>query len=366
MNFRALSLPALALFLTGCAQHIAPAPVPVAALAPSDLRSPWDNTPVAAAADVPYNCGPAAPVGPDILITKGIDSEKKGLSEDVKNAVYSVSSRALKDLAGRVVSAADVYRATGNLQAAKCTAMLLTDAATKMTMTGDITTTEGWNEHNYALRSFSIAYLKVRPSGQIPQEYAKVITLWMDGLARRERSYIESFRCYDHKCPVHDHAGMNIAIATATVGIAANDYDLFHWSTAQYKTVVGQIDDRGMLHHDNRGRWAEKWNLESCAALVQIAELAETNNIPLYGYDDGRIHFLVHTVALGLIDATPYKQATHTSQKTENPIPAWEVVWASVYNRRFPDPILTGLLHQVGPTPVDMWGGAPWAPEEES
>jgi hypothetical protein len=26
----------------------------------------------------------------------------------------------------------------------------------------------------------------------------------------------------------------------------------------------------------------------------------------------------------------------------------------------FPDPVLTGLLEQIGPAGADMWGGEPW------
>jgi poly(beta-D-mannuronate) lyase len=118
-----------------------------------------------------------------------------------------------------------------------------------------------------------------------------------------------------------------------------------------------------MLRYDSHGRYAFLWNLQSAAYLVQIAEFAETNNQPLYGYDDGAIHLLVHTVALGIVSPEPFAHATHERQKTHGTVQPWEIAWASVYNRRFPDPIVTSLLQQVGPSGVDMWGGQPWNPE---
>lgn len=349
----------------GCA-HTLPAPPPTAALAPDNLRSPWDNTPVRANAQLSYDCGAPVPIGPDITVTTSLDSGRKNLSEDVKAAVYSESSRALQDLSKRVVSAADMYRNTGNLAAAACVSELLTDAAAHMALTGTMVSTDAWNQHNYGLRATTIAYLKVRPSGVIDPQHAMVIATWLDGLARMERAYVEGLGCVDRKCPVHSRTGNQVATAAAAAAVADNDPGLFHWAVGEYKSAVGSINDQGMLRYDSKGRWAVKWNLQSAAALVQIAELAETNNEPLYGYDNGRIHLLVHTVALGLIDPAPFKNATHAEQRLYNPIPAWQVVWASVYVRRFPDPVLKGLLHQVGPVSVDMWGGEPWAAEDES
>jgi len=358
-----LLLPAL--LALGCA-HPAPAPPPTTSLAPGILHSPWDSTPVKPNPQLAYECGPALVIGPDITVTAAIDSRNKNLSEDVKAAVYAESSSALQDLSKRVVSAADVYRTTGSLSAANCAGMLLTDAASHMAITGYMASTQAWNEHNYALRAFSIAFLKVRGAGVIQPQYTQVITTWLDGLARMERSYVEHLRCDAHKCGLHSHSGNQIAMAAATCAIAANDPSLFHWAISQYKAAVGMIDDRGMLHYDNRsGRWAHIWNLESAAALVQIAELAEVNNDPLYGYDNGRIHLLVHTAALGLVDPTAYKAATGAAQKVRTPIQPWEVVWASVYNRRFHDPVLEALLRQIGLVPVDMWGGEPWSPEDD-
>jgi hypothetical protein len=70
----------------------------------------------------------------------------------------------------------------------------------------------------------------------------------------------------------------------------------------------------------------------------------------------------VHTVALGIVSQGPYKTVTHLSQVAPTTVEPWEIAWASVYNRRFPDPVVTTLLQQAGPGGADMWGGEPWDP----
>jgi poly(beta-D-mannuronate) lyase len=345
----------------GC-QHPAPAPLPATALAPGVLHSPWDLTPIAAT-DIPYTCGPAAPIGPDITVAGSLDDSKnQHLSEDVKAAVYLQSSRAIEDLTTRVVRAADNYRSTGSRQAAECAANLLATAAASHAMTGYIASNEAWAERSTALHAFTIAWLKIRGDNPISPMDTQMVLYWMEDLMRQERDHYEHFQCTASHCYIKNHKGLSVAVDSAAIGIAENNYSLFHWAVSEYHSAVSEINGRGMLHYDTKGRYAFKNNLRSAARLVQIAEFAEINGEPLYGYDNGAIHLLVHTVALGIVNAEPYHTVTKSSQAVPNGIQPWEISWASVYNRRFPDPLITSLLQQVGPGGADMWGGEPWDP----
>jgi poly(beta-D-mannuronate) lyase len=358
-----LAIP-LCLIVVAC-QHPAPAPPPAAALAPGNLHSPWDSQPVKPS-DIPFDCGPAAPVGPDITISGTLeDSSKQHLSEDVKSAVYLQSTAALKDLSARVVQAADVYRNTGSRAAAQCAANLIASAAASRAMTGYMSSNDAWLEQNNALHALSIAWLKIRGADPASPQDTQLILTWFDNLVRMERTFYERARCGENTCYIKSHRGLGTAMAAATVGIAENNYGLFHWAVSQYHTAAGEINARGMLHYDSRGRYAFKNNLRSAAYMVQIAELAETNNEPLYGYDHGSIHLLVHTVALGVVSPSPYRAFTHTAQVTPKGIQPWEIAWATVYNRRFPDQVVTSLLQQIGPGGVDMWGGEPYDPDDD-
>ncbi len=359
-------LPAVAIALTliGC-QHPALAPAPVSALAPTGLHSPWDQTPITQTA-TPYTCGPAPLLSRDLLVIASLDDNRKHLSEDVKNAVYAQSSTALLDLTSRVVAAADNYRATGSEAAGVCVLGLLGSAAQSHAMTGYMASDDAWVEQNRSLRAFSIAYLKVRDHSVTHSPQAADIIPWMEEIVRQERTHYEHEHCGANICSLKGHHGIEVAMAAATIGVAANDNGLFHWSLGMYHSAIGEINGRGMLHYDSRGHYSFKDNLMSAAALVQIAELAEINGEPLYGFDNGAIHLLVHTVALGIVSPELYKVGGNKSnQRAPRTVEPWEIAWASVYNRRFPDPVVTSLLQQVGPGGVDMWGGEPWNPEGE-
>jgi poly(beta-D-mannuronate) lyase len=361
---RALPL-VFAFALCGCQQNVAPAPPPAAAMAPGDLHSPWDSSPVATT-NVSYDCGPAVPVGPDITVTGALDSGNKHLSEDVKAAVYSQSTDALLELTARVVKAADTYRATGSRAAAQCAVNLTASAAYAHAMTGYMASPMAWLEQNTALHSIAIAWLKVRNANAASPADTELILAWFEDVTRIERDHWQHFECTNRTCYIKNNKGLGTAMAAAAVGIAANDDGLFHWAVGEYHSAIGEINDRGMLHYDTRGRDAFKNNLRSAADLVQIAEFGEINGIPLYGYDNGAIHLLIHTVALGIVSPGPYRSATKANQAAPSTVEPWEIAWASVYNRRFPDPIITSLLQQVGPGGSDMWGGEPWDPEGDS
>ena len=343
-------LPLLAIFAAlACAS--------ASASLPNQLISPWDTKPVAAS-NIPYSCPAAAPISPDISITGDDDST----DDAVKNAAYSESIKALNDLASHVVRAADIYRATGSLSAAACVSSLLSAAAEGHAMTGHMGSELAWKHQNTTLRAAAISYLKARDSGAIRPEQNSLILNWMAGIYQQERLYYEHSHCWKKKCALLGHSGLEVAVAAMAISIATNDRGVFKWGIDQYRTAVEDIDNRGMLRYDSRGRYALKFHIESAASLVQIAEFAQSNNEPLYDYDHGRVHLLIHTVTRGIVDPSPFRAANGAEQVLPSPLESWEISWASVYNGRFPDALTTTLLQQAGPGGSNMWGGDPLDP----
>jgi poly(beta-D-mannuronate) lyase len=328
---------------------------------PPPLISPWQTNP-ATLNDVDYQCVPMPPISQDLLITKGLG--KSDLSPEVKDAVYPESDAALHDLTARTVAAADAFRDTGSRPAARCAIMLLVEAAKDRAMAGYMATKDAAQEQNMALRSLAIAYLKVRDSGVAKADEQGLVGTWFEQIVDEERKRLEDGPCGKDVCVASGHHGIGVAMAAAAVAIANNDRKLFGWSVKQYRAAVQQIDDRGMLHYDTHGKYALKFNLLSAACLVQIAEFGEINGMNLYDYDHGRIHLLVHTVTLGLIDSGPYAAATKTDQRISSKLEPWQITWAVAYDRRFPDDVITSLLDQVGRSGADLWGGEPVMPTE--
>jgi poly(beta-D-mannuronate) lyase len=344
--------------IAGCS-HDPMAPPPGPAMAPVTLlHSPWDTNPVTLT-DQPYTCSALPEISPDILVTNGVGAQKK-VSEAVKQAVYAESDEALHDLTSRSVSAADYFQHTGSRSAAHCVIALLATAANDHSMAGYMADGDAFKEQNQALRATAVAYLKVRNSGMATEEEQGLIAAWMIDIASSERHRAETGVCGKRYCDLYGHIGLSVAMAASAVGVATNNLDLFRWSVAQFRLAVRNVDGAGMLHYDTHGAYALKFNLVSAASLVQIAEFGELNGVPLYAYDDGRIHLLIHTVSRGLVDPGPYSNAARAEQKVSKSIEPWQVSWATIYNRRFPDPVLTGLLEQVGTKGADMWGGEPW------
>jgi len=350
----ALLLP-LALLLAGC-DHLQPAPAPQPAMVATTLISPWDANPLPLSA-APFDCGPAPVIAPDLTVTANLNGGR--VSDSVQQAVYAESDTAVRDLTHRVTAAAGTFRRTGSQAAAQCVVSLLSTTASTHGMAGLMASTEAWQQQNHALHAIAIAYLEVRASlraaNALPPDADYVIAAWMDDIAARERQNAEAGPCGPSICVLRNHYGLSVASAAATVAIVANDHALFHWAIGQYRAAVLGIDERGMLHFDSHGQYALNFTLASTTALVQIAELGEVNGEPLYAYDDGRLHLLIHTVTRGLVDPSPFSDAAGADQRQHPAIEPWQVSWAAVYNRRFPDPVLTTLLQQVGPAGDDMW-----------
>jgi poly(beta-D-mannuronate) lyase len=364
----AVRYPAIALFslaalaLAGCG-HLPPAPPPGPAMVSTTLVSPWDAKPVMMT-NAPFPCGTANLITPDLTITNGQGLHGNRISEPVKQAIRAESGAPLRDLTHRVVAAADNFQQSGSHEAAQCVVTLLTAAANGHAMDGFMSSEDSWQEQNQALRATAIAWLKVRASLRAANALSPddniLLADWMESIVRRERENAETGPCGKKICTLKNHWGLSVASASATVGIVANDHDLFQWAIMQYRNAVDSIDSRGMLHYDLHGEFALNFTIASTADLVQIAEFGEVNGEPLYAFDDGHLHVLVHTVARAIVDPAPFADAAGADQRQHPHVEAWQVSWASVYNRRFPDPVLTTLLQQVSTTKTDMWGGDPW------
>ena len=344
--------------LLGC-NHDPLAPPPGPAMAPgTHLRSPWDTTAVNIT-QRPYDCPHMARISPDILVTNGTAAQKN-VSDAVKQAVYAESDVALHDLASYTVAAADNFQHTGSQAAARCVVTLLAGAAADHSMAGYMGDGDAVKEQNQALRAVAIAYLKIRPSGLASPDEHALISAWMDDIAHSEQQRMQHGPCGQKFCDLHGHTGLSVAMAAGAVGVATGDEALFRWSIAQYRAAVSAIDPNGTLHYDTHGAYALKFMVVSAGDLVQIAEFGETNGLPMYAFANGRIHLLVHTVSRGLIDSGTISGAAGVEQKMSKTVEPWQISWAAVYNRRFPDAVLSGLLQQIGPRGADMWGGEPW------
>jgi poly(beta-D-mannuronate) lyase len=329
------------------------------------LLSPWDMRQVAPT-QVAYACPQPVEIAPTISILKKNYQADSNLAQAVQDAAYGESSQAVTDLAKQVLRAADTYQRTGSLPAAACAAEFLGMAAFDDAMAGWMSTEDAVYFQTYGLRSLAVGYLKIRNSGAIKPEEDARIQAWLVEIAVKQKDYYGNLECRtpDKICRKYNQRGSSAAWAVASVAIAVNHPGLFGWALARYHEAVMHIDREGMVLQCAHGQYLLKFNLEMVAALVPLAEYGELNGEAMYEYDHGRIHD--HAVTRGLVDPTPFEKRVQTAQTLPSKFEGWEIGWAEIYVRRFPDPVIDGLLQQMNGKGLELWGGEPFGMEPGS
>lgn len=310
------------------------------------LHSPWEAAPVTLT-QKPYSCSPMVHAAAQISIMNNDPS-------------YTESTGALRAVVTQVVMGAEAYQGTGSSAAVACALQQLQTSAQDGTMTAAKPDKAIVKREIETLRALAIAYLVLQPSGQISDGQKNQILGWMNGVLHNERKYYDQTKCWKNTCASESHMFLEIAVTSAALGIAEQDESLYHWAIGQYHSGVKRIDNNGTLHYDNVREYALKYNTDSAAALVQLAEFGEVNGEDLYAYDNGKIHTLVHTVTRGQIDPRPFVEATgRADQQRSMPIRPADIGWAVPYNARFNDELIARELRDAGVIPAEGWAEAP-------
>jgi poly(beta-D-mannuronate) lyase len=325
------------------------------------LLSPWDMRQVAPT-QVAYACPEAKEIAPTISFLNKDYRANPNLSQETLDAAYGESAEAVTQLATQVVRAADAYQQTGSLPAAECAAQFLGLAAFDHAMAGWMPSVDAVYVQTRGLRALAVAYLKIRDSGVIQPEQQELILAWLEDIANKQRNHYDGVVCKSpyQVCGRFNHRGASAGWAVASVGIAANNPAMFRWGLSRYREAVAAVDAEGMVLQCAHGQYLLKFNLELVAALVPLAEYGELNGEPMYGYQHGRVHELIHTVTRGLVDPTQFKDRVHDKQTLPKTFEGWEISWATMYVKRFPDGVIEGLLQQVNDKGLEAWGGEPF------
>jgi poly(beta-D-mannuronate) lyase len=325
------------------------------------LLSPWDMREVAPS-QVAYKCPEAVEIAPIVSILDKKYRTNPNLSPEEQDAAYGESSEAVTQLATHVVRAADAYQETGSLLAAECAARFLGLAAFDHAMAGWMGSEEAVHVQTDGLRSLAVGYLKIRNSGVIRPDQEESILAWLKDIANKQRDYYDSLQCHNPEkiCGRFNHRGASAGWGVASVGIAANNPAMFNWGLGRYRDAVAHVDLNGMVPQCSHGKYLLKFNVELVAALVPLAEYGELNGQPMYTYQHGHVHELVHAVTRGLVDPTPFEKQVRTAQTLPSKFEGWEIGWATIYVRRFPDDVIDGLLQQASAKGMDLWGGEPF------
>lgn len=324
----------------------------------AELRSPWDGVAVKST-DAPYDC-PAVVHLPVDFVTDGfyeLGDPTHSIVDQARMKAYRASSAPEKRDGNEVVRAADAYRTTGSLAAARCAVAHIEANARGRALTGKMSSNQAYYVQGWVLGGEAIAYLKVRDSGVVTAEQKAVILPWFKAVSAQARAY------YDRKTEKHPDTLNNhyywAGAELAAVGIAANDRGDFNWGIKAARVGIAAISPDGTLPNEmKRGKRALHYHLYASGPLVMLAELGMSNGIDLYAERNGALKHLVRVAIDGIVDPSPFEKATGIRQEVQSPT-GEAIGWATPFNRRFPDPTITKLLGECHNLGYMYLGGLP-------
>lgn len=322
------------------------------------LRSPWDGVQVKAT-DAGYDCPPVGHLPVD-FVTNGFyasNDPTHSIIDPVKMKAYAESAGPVKRDGNEVVAAADVYRTTGSLAAARCVVEHMEANARGRALTGKMSSNQAYYVQGWVLGAEAIAYLKVRDSGVISQAQAAVILPWLKAVSQQTKDY------YDAR-EVKDAAAQNnhyywAAVQMAAVGIAADDRGDFKWAMSAARQGIAAIEPDGTLPNEmRRGKRALHYHLYAAAPLVMLAELGLANDVDLYAVNGGALKHLVRVSAEGMVDPALFEKGAGIKQEVQSPS-GESIGWMEPFNRRFPDAVIAKLLGECRNKGYMYLGGLP-------
>jgi poly(beta-D-mannuronate) lyase len=276
----------------------------------------------------------------------------------VKMKAYAESSGPVKQEGNEVVAAADAFRTTGSLNAARCVVRHIEEEARSRSLTGKMSSRQAYYVQGWVLGAQALAYLKVRDVGGVTKEQEAAILPWFRDVASQARHF------YDEK-EKQDAASQNnhlywAAVELAAVGIAANDRDDFNWAMKAAREGISAIRPDGTLPQEmRRGARALHYHLYAAAPLVMLAELGMANGIDLYSERDGALKHLVEISTEGLRDPGLFQEKAGIKQEVSMPPSGEAIGWVRPYLRRFPDPKIAQLYAMCRNPSYMYLGGLP-------
>ncbi len=330
------------------------------AFAAQPLLSPWSNKSVPIT-KAPYACPAVAHIAPDLKTDSfyRLDDPTHSIIDPVRMEAYRKSSDGVKQIGLDVVRAADAFRTTGSREAAQCAIAQTASLAQENALNGNMSSNQAYYVQGWVVGAIAIAYLKVQDTGLVSSEQKSKIAEWMHAVGQQTRDYYDAHKKTSHGDAQNNHlywAGVELA----AIAVVAQNQSDFDWAIAAYDNGVDQVKPSGELPLEMaRGQRALHYHLYALAPLALLAEFGEANHIDLYAHANGGIHRLVNFSVNGLIDPSPFVQASGVQQEVPKVVTGDQIGWAPPYLRRFPNPVLQKFADNAPDLSVYYLGGLP-------
>jgi len=322
------------------------------------LRSPWDAHPVAQTT-APYACAriPRLPVD---FVTDGFYADNDpthSIIDPIKMKAYSESSGPVKHEGDVVVAAADGFRKTGSVEAARCVIAHLDALAAQKALTGKMSSSQAYFVQGWVSGAWAIAYLKVDGDSRTTAEQRARILPWLQALGEMTIAYYDAREKQSGGAQNHFYWA---AVQLAATAIAANNAHDFDWAMQHARAGIDAIANDGTLAEEmRRGKRALHYHLYAASPLVMLAEFGMPNGVDLYAENHAALKRLVIVSTHGLVNASLFTQRTGIAQERPEKPSAEAIGWAEPYNRRFPDTVIAKLLQEAPDHSYMYLGGLP-------
>jgi poly(beta-D-mannuronate) lyase len=294
---------------------------------------------------------------PIINVSDYYSDSAHSVADPERKRAYAQAVRPWHDAARDLEAMADLYRAGGDAEQARCVAAGLDRLAQSGALTGPMATNQAVYVQGWMLGAFAVAWLKVRNATAIPNAQRAHVETWLATVAAGNLNYYNnrSSRTTDSRNNHRYWAGFAVMAA----GIAGNRRDLFDWGSESFRIGADQITPEGTLPLEmGRRSLALHYHLFAAAPMVAMAEMANANGIDLYGENNGGLARLAQRAIDGIQDPSFFAERAGVPQETIRPT-ADEISWAQPLARRYPNPAVNDLLRRLPSRSVLYLGGLP-------
>jgi poly(beta-D-mannuronate) lyase len=323
------------------------------------LVSPWDRQPVTPTS-APYDCPNVAPLAADCHADAFYSDPRSSIVDQARLKAYHEAMEPVYANTGAVVTAADAYRKTGSLAAARCAVHLLEADAASRGLAGIMYLRQGKYVRNWISGGDAIAFLKVRGSGVASGAQTAAIREWLRYLAQRTCAFFDDVITRIAGDGRNNHVYWG-ALSVGAIAIVADDRKLWDWAMGRYDFGMQQILPDGTLELEMaRGQRAVHYHLFATCPLVILAELGEANGIAMWSQRDFALKRLCERAASGLADPSYFEKKSGVAQEpTPNGVAGDEISWAVPYLRRFPNQAIAAQLRKAPSIGGIYTGGLP-------
>lgn len=268
---------------------------------------------------------PPAPVV-DLQSNRFYSDRQSSIVDPVLYEKRRAAVKPLEDFRGEIARYASRGFA-GKAQWAACAGTWLSSWARGGALLGKMSETQAHYERKWALASFAMAYIRVKPA--LPLQQRGEIEAWLTKLGEAVDGHYQT-----HLKNAKNNHYYWLGFALAACDLATGGTRFQDRASRIFNEALAQIQQDGHLPLEVvRGVKALHYHNFSAFPLVMMAEIAGRRGEDWYARNNGALHRLVAITLSGIADNAPMAKLAGTAQER---LVLTDAKWLPFYSRRFP------------------------------